>query len=462
MARSRSRTRSQPQSKVAHAAPASLGERPITVKRYRTETQFLETTKGLERKERDRYGSGLWNLMRLDFAPKVQIIDIVGPRADAPIEFDHEGSLRSVVDHYHGQSDRAGFIQVLKFFSVYLLQRARRETTFSKQQFLLFRAVDLLRMLTQYSTWCVHRDAEALVYGVFDDLATHKPEHFGHYRDSELRIYPLMKKLHEVPRDFVLRLELADELGRQTSFFDAYVQYEFLRRFYPRFYTERNLERRLGTIYSRIALLTQDMLDHLGKNYRDARKVNSFIERYNRSFAAKGELLVPFVQDGKGTPERAARALRGNAEQWYRKALAIKLLPGAMQVQNAVNLSRNLSGQKRFKDAVSLLTDSYKFFSGIGDDVESLQKRIGYLEQLIKAGIQAGRKDQVNWASQEQRDHLGKLDDLIKQTEDSKKKRDEILRIAREGTEEDEIPDFAKTFRRPKPGAKAGQPPPEP
>jgi hypothetical protein len=111
---------------------------------------------------------------------------------------------------------------------------------------------------------------------------------------------------------------------------------------------------------------------------------------------------------------------------------------------------------------VSVLTDGCKYFSGIGLNVESLQKRIGFLEQLIKAGIQAGRRDQVNWANVEQRDHLGKLDDLVKQTEDSKKKRDEILRIAREGTDEDEIPDFAKSFRRPKPGAKSGEPPPEP
>jgi len=446
-------TRARSRATAANDAPVSLGERPITLKRFKTESQFLDETKGLERKERDRYGSMLWNLVRLDFAPKVRIMDIVGPRADAAIEYGHEDSLRSVVDHYHGQSDRADLNRVLKFFAVYLMQRARREATFAKQQFLLFRAVDLLRMLTQFSSWCVHRDAEALVFGIFDDLGTQKMERYARYRDSELRIYPLMKKLHEVPRDFILRLELADELGRQTSFFDAFVQYDFLRRFYPRFYTERNLERRLGVIYSRMALLIQDMLDHLGKGYRDARKVNSFIERYNRSFATKRDVLVPFAQDGKDTPQRAARALRHNAEQWYRKALASKLLPPDIQIVNAGNLARNLAGERRFREAVSVLTDAYKYWGGIGHTVESLQKRIGYLEQIVKAGIQAGRRDQVNWATMEQRDHLGKLDDMVKASEEYKKRREEILKQAREGVD-DEVPDFAKRFQRRKPGAK--------
>jgi hypothetical protein len=203
------------------------------------------------------------------------------------------------------------------------------------------------------------------------------------------------------------------------------------------------------------------MLDHLGKAYRDARKVNSFIERYNRSFAAKREMLVPFLQDGKGTPERAARALRHNAEQWYRKALASKLLPAEMQVQNASNLARNLVGERRFREAVGVLTDGYKYWSGVGHTVETLQSRIRFLEQLLKAGMQAGRRDQVNWANIEQRDHLGKLDDMVKASEDYKKRREEILKQAREGVD-DEVPDFAKHFRRAKPGAKPGEPPPEP
>jgi hypothetical protein len=430
-------------------APAPRpSERPITLKRLRVESQFLEETKGLERKERDRYGSQLWNLMRLDFAPKVKLIDLVGPRVDAAIDTEHEGSIRSVVDHYHGRPDRADLHQVLKFFSVYLLQRARREPSFAKQQFLLFKAVDLLRMITQYSTWCVHRDAEALVYAIFDDLGTQKEERFAKYRDRELRIYPLMKKLHEVPRDFVLRLELADELGRQTSFFDALVQYDFLRRFYPRFYTASNLERQLGVIYSRVAGLFQNMLDNLGRDYRDARKLNGFIERYNRQFATRKDSLVPFTQDGKGTADRVARGLRHTAENWYRRALAVKVLPAETLVQNAAAFARNLAGERRHKEALNVLMENYRYWSGIGQSVESLQRRINYLEQLTKIAGQAGKRDQVNWANLEQRDHLAKLDELIRQSESYRKRREEILREAREGAEEPEPPALAAAVTR--------------
>lgn len=441
------------QSRTTGEPPAVQSERPVTIKRLRTESQFVEETKGLERRERDKYDSMIWNLMRLDLAPKVQIMDLVGARLDQPIDTGHERSLRTVVDHYHGRPDRAELSQVLKFFSVYLLQRARREPSFTKQLFLLFKAVDLLRMLTQYSTWCVHRDSEALVFTIFDELGAQKGERFAKYQQTEYRIYPLIKKLHEVPRDFTVRLELAEELTRQTSFFDAFVQYDFLRRFYPRFYSERNLERRLGVIYSRIAGLFQNMLDHLGRGYRDARKINSFIERYNRNFATRKTALMPF-SDAKGGTERVARALSRTAESWYRKALAIKLLPPEVQVQNALALGRNLGMERRGKEALSVLMDGYRFWSGIGADVDAgrqieiIQRRIGYLEQVIKIGRASGRKDAINWSNIEQRDLLGKLDELVRQNESYKRKREEIVAQMNEGAEDDDVPEFVAAMRR--------------
>lgn len=433
---------------------STLDTRPIRIKRLRTESLFLEETKGLERRERDRYGNMIWNLMTFDFAPKVKLVDIVGHKMDNEIDTEHEGPMRSVVDHYHGRANRNELNQVLKFFSVFLIQRARREPNFNKQLFLLFKAVDLLRMLTQYSTWCAHRDAESLVFTIFDELGSQKGERFANYQRTEHRVFPLMKKLHEVPRDFVVRLELADELARQMSFFDAYVQYDFLRRFYPRFYTQQNLERRLGVIYARTAGIFQNMLDHLGRGYRDARKVNSFIERYNRAFAGRKDVLESFSADVKGGPERVARGLRHAAETWYRKALAIKVLSPEIQVQCAMALGRNLGAERRGKEALSVLMDGYRFWSGIGGgadagrQIEIIQRRIGYLEHVIKIGRASGRKDAINFANLEQRDLLGKLDELVRQNESYKRKREEIVAQMNESDEDGDLPDGVAAMRR--------------
>ncbi|MCH8883678.1 MAG: hypothetical protein IIA41_09310 [SAR324 cluster bacterium] len=417
---------------------AGGGDQPVALRKLRAETRFIHETRGLERQERDRYSSMLWNLMRLDLAPKVKIIDIVGTQLDSAIGTEDERSIARVVDHYHNRPTHAELNQVLKFFSAFLMQRARREPSFSGQQFLLFKAVDLLRMLTQYSTWAAHPDSESLVYVIFDAMGTGHPDRFGNYRETELTVYPLMKRLHDAPRDFNIRLRLGDELSKQTSFFDALVQYDFLRRFYPRFYRDRHLDQRLTVIYSRVAGLFQNMLDHLGRGYRDARKLNSFIDRYNRHFASRKEAIVPITDASRAAGGKTARGLRQAAERWYRRALAIKVGPPHLQTENAAKLGKNLLGERRLREALAVMTDGYRYWRGLPEEPEYLRRRVEYLQQLFDIGVRMGRRDQVAWANEEQREHGGRLEEMVRAQSEYTRRREQILLDARD-EEPDEV-----------------------
>ena len=103
------------------------GHRAVQLRHMRVETEFRRTTQRLEREERDQYSSMLWNLMRLDKKPKVAILDLVGPRGEYGLDYSHEESLKSSVDHYHRRFNHAQLVRVLKYYTVYLMQQARKE-----------------------------------------------------------------------------------------------------------------------------------------------------------------------------------------------------------------------------------------------------------------------------------------------------------------------------------------------
>ena len=422
---------------VSRDKAQSGADAPIRLRRLRTESEFRETTRGIERREREKYSSMLWNMVRMDLAPKVQIMDLVGNKLDGAIGTGEEGSLRSVVDFYHKKPNRSELMQILKFFSVYLIQRARRETTFTAQQFLLFKAIDLLRNIVHYATWSVHGDAEGMVYAIIDDMDKQVPGRFAQYAETEHHIYIMMKKLQRVPRDFPLRIELGDEFVKQTSFFDALVQFDFLNRFYPRFFKDRNLDLRLALIYAKITALFQDMIDHIGKGYRDARKLNSFIERYNREFGTRKVILVPIRDLNRQQIAESARSLRIAAEVWYRRTLALKMVKPQLRTECAHNLARNLMQDGRWREAHALLTENYRYWSALTSEIEGLEGQVAYLDTTINAAVKLRRRDQVAWANGEQREARMRLDGMVKTKTDYNKRRDEIKREA-EADDDDE------------------------
>ena len=77
--------------RVSREEAQSGADEPIRLRRLRTENEFRESTRGIERREREKYRSMLWNMMRMDLAPKVQIMDLVGVNLDGVIGTHHIG-----------------------------------------------------------------------------------------------------------------------------------------------------------------------------------------------------------------------------------------------------------------------------------------------------------------------------------------------------------------------------------
>src|SRR5689334_4048907 len=282
---------------------------PVSLRTLRTEAEFRRDTRNLDREERDRYSNFLWNMVRLDLGPRVTLTDFVGATAEKSLQYDDEASLKSSVDYYSRQDPRR-LIQVLKFFACYVLQQARAEKQFPHQLFLIFKAVDLLRMVVQYSPFSVNGEAETIVYGLFIDLGSAKPARFSKYMKAEAQIHQLMRRLQVAPNDHQARLNMAEQLMQQTSLLDAMVQYHMLLRLYPAMRPE--VDRRRGYVYLKMAQVFQDIMDNATGPVQDARKLKNFVERYNRDFSERGKEIPPI---GGPDPEALERTLRGVRSQ---------------------------------------------------------------------------------------------------------------------------------------------------
>ena len=90
----------------ADAALSGGARGAVELRHMRVETDFRRATQSLERQERDKYSSMLWNMIRMDRKPKVAILDLVGPRGDNDIDYRDEISLKASVDHYHRLEDQ--------------------------------------------------------------------------------------------------------------------------------------------------------------------------------------------------------------------------------------------------------------------------------------------------------------------------------------------------------------------
>jgi tetratricopeptide (TPR) repeat protein len=361
----------------------------------RTEAEFRRDTRDLDREERDRYSSFLWNMVRLDLGPRVSITDVVGITADRPLDYQDEAQLKSSVDFY-SRRDPQQLIRVLKFFACYVLQQARTETAFPRQLFLVFKAVDLLRMVVQYSPYCVNSEAETIVYGVFIDLGSAKPQRFGKYMKTEAQIHQLMRRLQMAPNDHQARLNMAEQLMQQTSLFDALVQYHMLLRLYPPMRPE--VDRRRGYVYLKLAQVFQDIMDNVTGPIQDARKLKNFVERYNRDFAERGREIPPVTGTDRKELERTLRGVRGLANTYYARALAVQVLDPRLLLDVVTRLGRNYMEEGRFGEAVDVLVDGAKLWRHVGESAESLRRRVAYFELAATAASKANRREQFAWA----------------------------------------------------------------
>ncbi len=361
----------------------------------RAESEYRRATRNLQREERDQYSNYLWNMIRLDMGPKVPLTQLVGESGTHVFDPKQEDDLSVSVDYYvENKSDE--LIQVLRFFAAYLLQHARQARQFSKQLFYLFKAVDLLRMIVQYSPFSINYDAEAIVGGVFIDLGSQRRSQFYRYMETEARIVPLMRQLHSTPNNHNARLAMADLLVRQTSLFDAFLHYQALLRYYPTMRIES--DRRRGHVLLKIAEILQGMAERSTGDLKDGRKLRNFVDRYNRDYAAQSGELPRIGRADMAEVRRLQRGLQSLANRYYQRVLAVTSMEPRILVQITQRLGENLLMERRFGESVTLLADGYKHFKGLEETPATMEKRLDYLDVVVIAANRARNRQVQEWA----------------------------------------------------------------
>ena len=398
---------------------------PINLRRMRVESVFRHDTRNLPRQERDRYSSFLWNAVRLDWGPKVPITAVVGSQQNTPVQEKSEDALKDAIDYYRKKDDYTELVRVLKFYAAYLLQQARRERVFGSQLFLLFKAVDFLRMIVQYSPYSVNQDAETLVFAIFTDLGTQRPQQFGRYYETEQDVFQTMKRLQLFPSDHRARLRLAEQLSQQTSFYDAVVQYEFLMRFYPRMPRHADIPR--GRAALALAGIYQNLIDNAGRHPGDMRKLRNFVERHNRDGGSRGK-EIPLPQGATPSAgQRVARALLPTADRWYTQALNVAKLGAPRLSEAAFQLARNLERERRPKEALRILLDVKPQWKRLGSSATAWELRLTYVELLVNLAMKLQRRDVLSDALENQREFRNELESLHARSRRAEEEEEEAL-----------------------------------
>ena len=395
----------------------------LVFRAMRAEADFRRQTRGIDREEREKYDSFLWNMIRMDPKPRVEIRDLVGTARDNVLGYEHEAPLKTSIDHYFRRNDRGELVRVLKFYCAYMLQQARKEVDPGMQIYAAFKAVDFARMIIQYSPYSVNSDAEALVFGVFYDLGTQLPASFKRYLDYEQRIYNYMKRLQVSPLDDNIRMEMADFMFKQTSSIDAVAQYHYMMDRMPRL--PKDTDSRRGRIYVKLGEVFKEHAEYAAQQpdeIRDARKLKNFIERYNRSYALSGKGLVQLEGPQAAQLRKTAVSLRKEAIRWYSRAAAVKTLPPHLVIQVVEDLSALYLLDKRSKEAIKLMVDGYSVWNRVAENEETLKERIDYLNKLVQMAMQVRNRNRAGWANQEIREVNSRLNEVMSKIRDREKK----------------------------------------
>lgn len=373
----------------------------------RAESQYRNETRILQRQERDKYSSFLWNMVRLDMGPRVTITELVGPNQDVPLDFQDERALNANLAYYQGKSNPTELMQVLKFFATYLMQQARKETNPAKQQFLLFKAADFARMIVQRSNMSVNADAEALVFGIFVALGNAYGEPFTTYARHEETVHQIMRRLQMIPQELTVRLRLGEALVEQTSYFDALVQYHTMLRILVRRGEAGNRHR--GWIVARIGDLFQRLSRISSSKLSDGRKLRAFIDRYNRDFADRGHELPRLQEISVAQVTRVRHALMSEANRWFLQAAGAPTLERRQRLRMLTQAGENLNSMGHHRDALRVLEEHCGLWQRVPESPATLQEHADYLKQLTSAAIQLKQRDVLEWASREAGEVNGKL-----------------------------------------------------
>lgn len=400
----------------------------INIRRMRAESDFRRDTKYQDRNERDHYQNFLWNMIRFDSKPKVSLREIVGPQQNRKLSYQDEKSLNLSVGHYVTRKNPRELIRVLKFYTAFMMQMARKAETFENQQFLLFKAVDFARMIVQYSSYRVNVDAEAIVLGVFSDLGNQKKGGFVRYMEVQQKIYGLMKKLAFSPQDHITRVELADTLMRQTSFYDAYAHYMFLLGRYPKMPPHSDTNR--ARVAIKMAEIFQNLVFHITEDagkMNDARKLKNFIERYNRDYGDTGKPIPPITGNNPVQFKKTAQSMREHANSWYLRALNVKKIGPRMATRLISRMAENYVVDGKQKTALQALVNGYDYWRGVPKGVDAIVERTGYLNMVIEISGKLKKPDITEWAQKEQREWKDKMHSIVSEQDKREKRREAFM-----------------------------------
>lgn len=378
----------------------------------RVESQYRSDTRNLSRQEQEKYGNLLWNLMRLNMGPSVTISDLVGADNDGKLDFKDESGLFSNVAFYHRKGDTGELLSVLKFFTAHLLHQARREDDPAKQEFLLYKAADMARMIVQFSPLSANGDAEAIVFSIYVALGTDTPARYANLMENEEFIYKQMRQLESNPHEIPLRMEIGDALLAQGSYFDALVQYRMLLRLLGRRGAGSNRSR--SWVIRRTGELFQQLSDISASNLRDGRKLNSFIERYNWDYSEGGGEIPRLVSLSSGQVNQVRRALLEEANRWHIQAAASHLLERRLRVKIAGKVGENYNELRQYSKSMKVLEDCYPLWEGVEVTKNSLEEQLHYLDQAYKAAVQLKNHVKAGWVSRETAATNSKMAELNK------------------------------------------------
>ena len=391
----------------------------------KVESYFRAETRNLQRDERDRYGSFLWNVVTFDRGPKTPLDKLVGSDLEGDFGQEKEGELDASLDYYHEKRDAEELLRVLKFFCAYLMQQARKETDGDRQVFLAFKAVDMARMVVQYAPMSVHKDAEGLVFGVFIDLGSAMPARFAHFMHSEEQIYELMRRLQIRPHDIRTRMDMADKLAEQTSYIDALVQYQTLLKILHRRGGESDRSR--AWVIKRVGDLFQDLGDHQNAKLSDGRKARNFIVRFNREFAQSGGPL-PLPRGAQG-PEwlQLRMALLDEANRWSLQAARSGVLDPRIRANTFAQVARNHALMGQPSKAIAVLKEGNFNWGNFKPTEASLREQVEYLSQAIASAGQMKDRNRAAWASKDLGEVQAKLSEYEKVRREKEALREQML-----------------------------------
>ena len=399
------------------STPAIASQSPVKLTLMRAESDFRRDTRHLPREEQERYGSMVMNLIRFESGPKVFLTELVGPGQDRDVKMADEERLSRILAYYANKANKGEMLNVVKYLAAYYLQQARKEVSYAQQFYLLFRAVDLCRMIVQYSTYAMNADAEALVLGVFVDLSA-ADTGFDHAANCQRVVYDLMKKLQVSPSEISLRLKLADSLVEQGSYMDALVQLMTALKIYRP--GPKGNDKVHGVIFAKTGDVLNKVAEVTPERLKDGRKLKNFVSRYNWEYAEKGRELPDPQRLNSQSLNVLRSILLGEVTQWYVRGTDVPALDRLARLTLVKKAAQIYMEINKMPAALHLLEQGYHLWHKVPFSQGVMEEQAEYLNMLVQTATRTNKRDSIGWAGQELsrlREELGVMHKEAKQKE---------------------------------------------